>query len=30
VETGLFIARADIVVVAGADGVRQLRPQNSL
>ena len=30
VETGLFIARADIVVVAGTDGVRQLRPQNSL
>jgi ribose 5-phosphate isomerase A len=30
VETGLFIARADIVVVAGADGVRQLRPRNSL
>jgi ribose 5-phosphate isomerase A len=30
VETGLFIARADIVVVAGADGVRQLRPPNSL
>jgi ribose 5-phosphate isomerase A len=30
VETGLFIARADIVVVAGADGVRQLRPQNPL
>jgi ribose 5-phosphate isomerase A len=26
VETGLFIARADIVVVAGADGVRQLHP----
>jgi ribose 5-phosphate isomerase A len=25
VETGLFIARADIVVVAGAAGVRQLR-----
>jgi ribose 5-phosphate isomerase A len=24
VETGLFIARADVVVVAGADGVRQL------
>jgi ribose 5-phosphate isomerase A len=30
VETGLFIARADIVVVAGADGVRQLRPPNPL
>ena len=30
VETGLFIARADVVVVAGADGVRQLRPQNPL
>lgn len=30
VETGLFIARADIVVVAGADGVRQLRPRNAL
>jgi ribose 5-phosphate isomerase A len=25
VETGLFVARADVVVVAGADGVRQLR-----
>jgi ribose 5-phosphate isomerase A len=25
VETGLFIARADVVVVAGASGVRQLR-----
>jgi ribose 5-phosphate isomerase A len=30
VETGLFIARADIVVVAGADGVRQLRPAHPL
>jgi len=30
VETGLFIARTDIVVVAGADGVRQLRPPGSL
>lgn len=30
VETGLFIARADVVVVAGADGVRQLRPPNPL
>lgn len=30
VETGLFIGRADIVVVAGADGVRQLRPPSSL
>lgn len=30
VETGLFIARADIVVVAGPAGVRQLRPPGSL
>ncbi|HTV23982.1 MAG TPA: ribose-5-phosphate isomerase RpiA [Polyangiaceae bacterium] len=30
VETGLFIARADVVVVAGADGVRQLRPSSAL
>lgn len=28
VETGLFIRRADIVVVAGASGVRELRRQN--
>jgi ribose 5-phosphate isomerase A len=28
VETGLFIARADVVVVAGADGVRQLHRQS--
>lgn len=30
VETGLFVARADIVVVAGADGVRQLHAAGSL
>jgi ribose 5-phosphate isomerase A len=30
VETGLFIARADIVVVAGANGARQLRAQMAL
>ena len=29
VETGLFIARADIVVVAGSDGVRQLHAARS-
>jgi ribose 5-phosphate isomerase A len=25
VETGLFIGRADVVVVAGSDGIRRLR-----
>jgi len=30
VETGLFIGRADVVVVAGANGVRQLRPSSAL
>jgi ribose 5-phosphate isomerase A len=30
VETGLFVARADVVVVAGADGVRQLHAAGSL
>ena len=28
VETGLFIGRADVVVVAGAAGVRELRRKN--
>ncbi len=28
VETGLFCGRADIVLVAGADGVRELRRQS--
>lgn len=27
VETGLFIARADVVVVAGEQGIRELRPR---
>jgi len=27
VETGLFIARADVVVVAGELGIRELRPR---
>jgi ribose 5-phosphate isomerase len=28
VETGLFVARADVVVVAAEDGVRELRKGN--